>query len=212
VENSAVKLAVHNFDHQVIREIEVAEKIANQEFRPDILQRVVEWQRSRSRAGTHATKGISQISGTTRKPYKQKGTGNARHGSLRSPQFRGGAVIFGPVVRSHEYSLPKKVRTLGLRVALSQKIQNDLLKLVDLYPSNLLKTSDILKKISLFSSDSKILILYDGESMTPFLRGVANIQGVDTLSINGLNVYDLLNHDTVIISESAFNSVHERLQ
>src|SRR5260370_28883060 len=116
-----MKLSVRNLDNKEVGDIELADAVFGLPVRGDILARVVAWQLAKRRAGTHKTKGVSEISGTTKKPYKQKGTGRARQGSLRSPQFRGGAVIFGPVVRSHEFSLHKKVRQLGLKTALSSK-------------------------------------------------------------------------------------------
>src|ERR1700731_4574635 len=112
-----MKLTVRNLDNQEVGDIDLADEVFGLPIRRDILARVVNWQLAKRRAGTHKTKGISEIQGTTKKPYKQKGTGRARQGSLRSPQFRGGAVIFGPVVRSHEFDLQKKVRRLGLKTA-----------------------------------------------------------------------------------------------
>src|SRR5436853_294223 len=114
-----MKLPVRNLDNQEVGDIELAEEVFGLPVRRDILARLVNWQLAKRRAGTHKTKGVSDISGTTKKPYRQKGTGRARQGSLRSPQFRGGAVIFGPVVRSHAFDLQKKVRRLGLKTALS---------------------------------------------------------------------------------------------
>src|ERR1700692_3748579 len=114
-----MKLAVRNLDNEEVGDIELADAVFGLPVRRDILARVVAWQLAKRRAGTHKTKGVSDISGTTKRPYKQKGTGRARQGSLRSPQFRGGAVIFGPVVRSHEFGLQKKVRRLALKTALS---------------------------------------------------------------------------------------------
>src|SRR5437588_9004029 len=116
-----MKLAVKTLDNGSSGEIELADAVFGVKVRPDILARVVNWQLAKRRAGTHKTKGVSEISGTTKKPYRQKGTGRARQGSLRSPQFRGGARIFGPVVRSHEHDLPKQIRRLGLICALSAK-------------------------------------------------------------------------------------------
>jgi len=107
-----MKANVLNLDNQQVGDIELSEAVFGLPVRRDILARVVNWQLAKRRAGTHKTKGVSDISGTSKKPYKQKGTGRARQGSLRSPQFRGGAVIFGPVVRSHEFGLQKKVRKL----------------------------------------------------------------------------------------------------
>ena len=116
-----MKLTVRNLDNQEVGDIELADAVFGLPVRRDILARVVNWQLAKRRAGTHKAKGVSDISGTSKKPYKQKGTGRARQGSLRSPQFRGGAVIFGPVVRSHAFDLQKKVRRLGLKTALSAK-------------------------------------------------------------------------------------------
>ena len=116
-----MKIDVVTLDNEKAGSIELADPVFAAPVRGDILARVVNWQRAKRRAGTHNTKGISEIRGTTAKPYKQKGTGRARHGSRRSPQSRGGAVIFGPKPRSHAHKLPKKVRRLALRSALSSK-------------------------------------------------------------------------------------------
>src|SRR5260221_4663748 len=114
-----MKLTVRNLDNQEVGDIELADDVLGVPVRGDILARVINWQLAKRRAGTHKVKGVSDISGTSKKPYKQKGTGRARQGSLRSPQFRGGGVIFGPVVRSHEFDLQKKVRRLRPKTALS---------------------------------------------------------------------------------------------
>ena len=116
-----MKCDVITLDNKSAGSIELPEAVFGLPVRSDILARMVRYQLAKRRAGTHKAKGISDISGTTKKPYNQKGTGRARQGSLRSPQFRGGAVIFGPVVRSHEHGLPKKVRKLALKTALSSK-------------------------------------------------------------------------------------------
>ena len=117
-----MKLDVITLDNKVQGKIELSDDVFGVEPRKDILFRVVNWQLAKRRAGTHSTKVISEVSGTTKKPFAQKGTGRARQGSLRSPQMRGGATIFGPVVRDHGFSLLKKVRALGLKMALSSKI------------------------------------------------------------------------------------------
>ena len=126
-----MKLTVRNLDNQEVGDIELADAVFGLPVRRDILARVVNWQLAKRRAGTHKAKGVSDISGTSKKPYKQKGTGRARQGSLRSPQFRGGAVIFGPVVRSHAFDLQKKVRRLGLKTALSAKQAEGKLIVID---------------------------------------------------------------------------------
>ena len=127
-----MKQDVINFDAKSVGSIELAEGVFGMPVRADILHRMVNWQLAKRRAGTHKTKGISDISGTTKKPFKQKGTGHARQGSLRSPQFRGGATIFGPVVRSHEHELTKKFKKLGLKTALSAKVAEGKLVILDL--------------------------------------------------------------------------------
>src|SRR5919112_2218109 len=126
-----MRATVRTLDNQEAGDIELSEEVFGLPVRRDILARVVNWQLAKRRAGTHKTKGISDIRGTTKKPYKQKGTGRARQGSLRSPQFRGGAVIFGPVVRSHEFDLQKKVRKLGLKCALAAKAAEGKLIVLD---------------------------------------------------------------------------------
>ena len=126
-----MKLQVTSLDNKKVGEIDLAEEVFGLPVRKDILARAVNWQLNKRRAGTHKTKGISDIQGTTKKPWRQKGTGSARQGSLRSPQFRGGARIFGPVVRSHETGLPKKVRKLALKTALSSKQADGRLIVID---------------------------------------------------------------------------------
>src|ERR1700681_1550834 len=126
-----MKLTVRNLDNQEVGDIELAEAIFGAPVRRDILARVVNWQLAKRRAGTHKTKGISDIQGTTKKPWRQKGTGRARAGSLRSPQFRGGAVIFGPVARDHAFGMQKKVRRLALKTALSSKQAEGKLIVID---------------------------------------------------------------------------------
>src|SRR5215475_1395729 len=135
-----MKLSVTNLDNKQVGEIDLADEVFGLPVRKDILARAVNWQLNKRRRGTHKTKGISEIQGTTKKPYKQKGTGRARQGSLRSPQFRGGARIFGPVVRSHEFSLQKKVRKLGLKTALSSKQREGRLVVIDVAHADEAKT------------------------------------------------------------------------
>jgi large subunit ribosomal protein L4 len=120
-----LKVPVRNFQGDALEECSVSSEVFAAPIRKDILSRVVQWQLAKRRSGNHKAKGISDISGTTKKPHRQKGTGRARQGSLRSPHMRGGAVIFGPVVRDHSFSLPKKVRKMGLRCALSARMKEN---------------------------------------------------------------------------------------
>ncbi|HYE48666.1 MAG TPA: 50S ribosomal protein L4, partial [Azospirillaceae bacterium] len=135
-----MKTTVKNLNNEAVGEIELDETVFGLPARADLLARMVNWQLAKRRQGSHKTKGISEIAGTTKKPWKQKGTDRARQGSLRSPQFRGGAVIFGPVVRSHEHDLTKKFRKLALKTALSTKAAEGKLVVLDIAKSESHKT------------------------------------------------------------------------
>jgi large subunit ribosomal protein L4 len=175
--------------------------------RPDIMARVVHWQLAKRRAGTHSTKGMNDVSGTTKKPYRQKGTGNARQGSLRAPQFRGGGVVHGPVPHSYEYSLNKKVRRLGLISALSQKQADG--KLVVLEAANgAVKTGDLAKKLKALGWSSVLVV--DGLVDAGFLRASRNIPGIDVLPTVGANVYDILNHDVLAVTIAGVEALKQR--
>ena len=205
-----MKLTVRNLDNQEVGDIDLAEEVFGLPIRPDILARVVNWQLAKRRAGTHKTKGISDISGTTKKPYKQKGTGRARQGSLRSPQFRGGAVIFGPVVRSHEFDLQKKVRRLGLKTALSAKQAEG--KLVVLEEARLddAKTKALRARFDALGWASVLII--DGAVNESFARAARNLPKVDVLPEQGANVYDILRRDTLVLTRAAVQQLEARLK
>ena len=205
-----MKVSVKNLDNKDVGEIELAEAVFGAPVRRDILARVVNWQLAKRRAGTHKTKGISDISGTTKKPYKQKGTGRARQGSLRSPQFRGGAVIFGPVVRSHEFDLQKKVRRLGLKTALSAKQAEG--KLVVLEEARLddAKTKALRARFDALGWASVLII--DGAVNESFARAARNLPKVDVLPQQGANVYDILRRDTLVLTKDAVQHLVERLK
>jgi large subunit ribosomal protein L4 len=176
--------------------------------REDVMARVVHWQLSKRRAGTHRTKGMGEVSGTTRKPYKQKGTGNARQGSLRAPQFRGGGVVHGPVVRDHGYDLPKKVRRLGLLSALSQKRADGKLVILDA-ASGTAKTKELALKFKALGWKSALIV--DHEVDGQFLLASRNIHGLDILPTVGANVYDILAHDVLAITTAGLAGLKERL-
>jgi len=205
-----MKLTVRNLDNQEVGDIELAEEVFGLPVRPDILARVVNWQLAKRRAGTHKTKGISDISGTTKKPYKQKGTGRARQGSLRSPQFRGGAVIFGPVVRSHEFDLQKKVRRLGLKTALSAKQAEGKLVVVDEVRLDEAKTKALRARFDALGWASVLII--DGALDESFARAARNLPKVDVLPEQGANVYDILRRDTLVLTRAAVQQLEARLK
>ncbi|MFZ5792190.1 MAG: 50S ribosomal protein L4 [Pseudomonadota bacterium] len=206
-----MKLPVTTLDNKKVGEIDLADEVFGLPVRRDILARAVNWQLAKRRQGTHKTKGISDISGTTKKPYKQKGTGHARQGSLRSPQFRGGAVIFGPVVRSHEHDLPKKVRKLALKTALSSKQAEGKLVVVDSFAAKNAKTKELAGKIGKLGWSSVLLI--DGPSLDEsFRRAASNIPNLDLLPQQGANVYDILRRDVLVLSKAAVEHLEARLK
>jgi large subunit ribosomal protein L4 len=206
-----MKLTVRNLDNQEVGDIELADDVFGLPVRRDILARVVNWQLAKRRAGTHKAKGVSEISGTSKKPYKQKGTGRARQGSLRSPQFRGGAVIFGPVVRSHEFDLQKKVRRLGLKTALSAKQAEGKLVVLDAAHVEEAKTKALRTRLDAFGWES-VLIIDGAEVEENFARAARNLPKVDVLPQQGANVYDILRRDTLVLTRAAVERLEARLK
>lgn len=176
--------------------------------RADIMARVVHWQLAKRRGGTHKTKGMGEVSGTTKKPYKQKGTGNARQGSLRAPQFRTGGVVHGPVVRDHGYALPKKVRRLGLISALSQKQAEGKLVVIEAAQADG-KTKTLAAHCRALGWKSALVI--DRAVDAGFARATRNLHGIDVLPTIGANVYDILAHDMLAITTDAVAALKERL-
>src|SRR5215472_12477941 len=206
-----MKLTVRNLDNHEVGDIELAEEVFGLPVRRDILARVVTWQLAKRRAGTHKTKGISEIAGTTKKPWKQKGTGRARQGSLRSAQFRGGAIIFGPVVRSHATDLPKKVRKLALKTALSAKLAEGRLVVLDAAKAETGKTRDLARKLAKLGW-GRVLII-DGPNLDDsFRRAAGNIPDLDLLPEQGANVYDILRRDTLVLTRDAVQHLEARLK
>ena len=206
-----MKMIVRNLDNEEVGDIELADGVFGLAIRRDILARVVNWQLAKRRAGTHKTKGVSEISGTTKKPYKQKGTGRARQGSLRSPQFRGGARIFGPVSRSHAFDLQKKVRRLGLKMALSAKLDEGKLAVIDAARIAEPKTKALRAKLAALRWDSVLII--DGSVIEEnFARATRNLPRVDLLPQQGANVYDILRRDTLVLTREAVRHLEARLK
>ncbi|MDD5586577.1 MAG: 50S ribosomal protein L4 [Alphaproteobacteria bacterium] len=206
-----MKATVKNLDNKDVGTIELADAIFALKPRRDILTRTVNWQLAKRRAGTHATKGISQISGTTKKPFAQKGGGRARQGSLRSPQFRKGAVIFGPVPRSHEHALPKKVRQLALCMALASKQQDGKLVILDEAKLKEHKTKTLAQKLAKMGLASALFI--DGANLDAnFAKAARNLPKINVLPEQGANVYDILRCDTLVLTKNAVEQLQERLK
>ena len=205
-----MKCDIVTMENKKAGSIDLAEAVFGVTVRRDILARMVNWQRAKRRAGTHKTKVVSEIRGTTAKPYRQKGTGRARQGSLRSPQFRGGAVIFGPRVRDHEHDLPKKVRRLALRCALSSKQADGKLVVLDEAKDGEPKTGALASRLDKLGW-SNVLIIAGAEIDDNFARAAANIPNIDVLPQQGVNVYDILRRDTLVLTKDAVKHLEERL-
>jgi len=206
-----MKCQVTSLDNKKVGEIDLADEVFGLPVRKDILARAVNWQLNKRRAGTHKTKGISDIQGTTKKPWRQKGTGSARAGSLRSPQFRGGARIFGPVVRSHETGLPKKVRKLALKTALSSKQADGRLIVIDEVSAGKAKTAELVKKLGKLGWQS-VLIIGGAVIDENFRRAASNIPNLDVLPQQGANVYDILRRHTLVLTKDAVQHLEARLK
>ena len=190
-------------------EIELSDAIFGLEPRSDLMQRVVVWQLAKRRAGTHKTKTRGEVNRTTKKMYRQKGTGSARHGARSAPLFVGGGKAMAPVVRSHEFDLPKKVRAAGLRHALSAKVKNSKLIVLDAATSSDGKTKALAARLAKLGDAS--LLIVDGAFDEKFARGARNLVNVSLLAAGGLNVYDVLRRDTLVLTKAAVKAIEERL-
>ena len=202
---------VLTLDNKKSGSIDLDDSVFGVDVKPDVLARVVNWQLAKRRSGNHKTKGISEIAGSTAKPWRQKGTGRARQGSKRATQWRGGQTVFGPVVRSHEYRLNKKVRRLGLRTALSSKKADGTLVVLDeikLQSSRTKLLSEKLKGLGI----SKALVISGGVVDPSFARAAANLPNVSYLPQQGANVYDILKCETLILTKDAVTLLVERLK
>ncbi len=205
-----MKVDVINLDAKNVGSIDLADEIFGAEVRSDLLQRYVEWQRAKKRAGTHKVKVVSEIRGTTAKPWRQKGTGRARAGSLRSTQFRGGATMFGPVVRSHATKLPRKVRKLALRSALSAKQAAGQLVVLEDAKAADSKTKALAERLGKLGWGTTLII--DGAEVDAgFSRAARNIPGLDILPSAGANVYDILHSQTLVLTKDAVSALEARL-
>ncbi|MEA2755310.1 MAG: large subunit ribosomal protein [Aliidongia sp.] len=206
-----MKLSVTNLANQEVGSIELDDSVFGLPIRKDILARMVNYQLAKRRAGTHKTKLIGDIAGTTKKPWNQKGTGRARQGSLRSPQFRGGAVTFGPVVRSHAFDLQKKVRKLALKTALSAKQAEGKLIVLDRAAVDQAKTKMLAERFAVLGW-SNVLIIDGTELDQGFARAARNLPRVDVLPQQGANVYDILRRDTLVLTQAAVELLEARLK
>ena len=206
-----MELEVKTLDGAVAGTVALSDEIYGLEPRADILQRVVRWQLAKRRAGTHKTLTRAEITKTGKKMYRQKGTGGARHGNKAAPQFRGGGKAFGPVVRSHEHDLPKKVRALGLKLALSAKAKGANIFVLDEAVAAEAKTKALKTKLAALGLTNALII--DGANPQDQFRLAARaIPQIDVLPVQGINVYDILRRDTLVLTKAAVSALEERFK
>ncbi|HQS47064.1 MAG: 50S ribosomal protein L4 [Rhizobiales bacterium 24-66-13] len=206
-----MEIAVKTLDGADAGSVTLSDEIFGLEPRADILHRCVTWQLSRRQAGTHRTKGRSEINRTSKKLYKQKGTGNARHGAASAPQFRGGGRAFGPVVRSHAIDLPKKVRALALKHALSSKAKAEQIVVLDHMSLTDPKTKALKEQFAKLGWAS-VLIVDGSEVEANVAMAARNLPYVDVLPIQGINVYDILRRDTLVLTKAAVDALEARFK
>ncbi|MEK5271706.1 50S ribosomal protein L4 [Aeribacillus sp. FSL K6-8394] len=204
------KVTLYNQNGSAVGEIELNDSVFGIEPNKHVLFEAVIMQRTSQRQGTHKVKNRSEVSGGGRKPWRQKGTGRARQGSIRSPQWRGGGTVFGPTPRTYAYKLPKKVRRLAIKSALSSKVQeNNIVVLEDLV-LEAPKTKEMAGILKGLSVDRKALIVTGDENENVILSA-RNIPGVTVVTANGINVLDVLSHDKLVITKAAVEKVEEVL-
>lgn len=191
--------------------VKLSEEIFGLDPREDILQRVVRWQLAKKRQGTHHVQTRAEVARTGAKMYKQKGTGRARHHSARAPQFRGGGKAHGPVVRSHEHDLPKKIRALGLKHALSAKAKASSIIIVDDLALKDAKTKALVESFAKLGL-SNALVIGGAEVDQNFRLAATNIPNIDVLPVQGINVYDILRRGTLVLSKAAVEALEERFK
>lgn len=206
-----MELEIKTLDGAVAGTVALSDEIFGLDPRADILQRVVRWQLAKRQAGTHKTLTRTEITKTGKKMYRQKGTGGARHGNKAAPQFRGGGKAFGPVVRSHAHDLPKKVRALGLKLALSAKAKGANIFVLDEAIAADAKTKALKIKLAALGLTNALII--DGANPQDQFRLAARaIPQIDVLPVQGINVYDILRRDTLVLTKAAVSALEERFK
>ena len=206
-----MKFDVTSIDGSAAGSLELSDAIFGLEPRADLIARMVRWQLAKRQAGTHKTLGRSEINRTGKKMYKQKGTGGARHGSARVPQFRGGGRAMGPIVRSHAHDLPKKVRALALKHALSAKVRDGGLVVWESAQVEDAKTKTL--RASFEKAALKSALIIDGaEPEAKFRVAARNLPGIDVLPVQGANVYDIMRRDKLVLTRAAVEALEARFK
>jgi large subunit ribosomal protein L4 len=206
-----MELKITTLEGKAAGSVDLPDTIFGLDPRADIVQRCVNWQLAKRQAGTHKTKMRGEINRTTKKVYAQKGTGQARHGAASAPQFRGGGRAFGPVVRSHAHDLPKKVRALALKHALSSKAKDGGIVVLDKASVKEPKTKALVAQFGKLGLENALII--DGAEVESNFRTAArNIPNIDVLPVQGINVYDIMRRKTLVLTKAALDALEERFK
>ena len=206
-----MKKQVVNLNNKHVNEVDLPDFIFNIKVLPDLIHQYLRYQNAKKRQGTHKTKTRSEVKGRAKKPFSQKGTGNARQGSSKAPHFRGGAISMGPQDRDHSFSLNKKEKRLALRCALSEKYKNQEIIFIDNLKLKSHKTKELFKSLNNFKFTKALFVYTNNEQIINFKRASANIPNLNLLSEKGMNVKDLILHDKIFIVEDSLEEISKRL-
>tara|TARA_B100002051_G_C16691775_1_gene615919 strand:- start:763 stop:1386 length:624 start_codon:yes stop_codon:yes gene_type:complete len=206
-----MKKEILNIKSKAVGKIDLSEEIFAIKSMPDIIHQYIRFQNAKSRQGSHKTKSRSEVNGKSKKPFSQKGTGNARQGSSKPPNFRGGAVAMGPVNRDYSFSLNKKEKKLALKSALSLKLSENKIIFIDSFQIDNFKTKDLNTNLKVFDFDSALFVYSDNGINDNFKMASANIPKVSLLNQKGVNVKDLISYDKIFIEEKSVKEIEKRL-
>ncbi len=206
-----MKKQVINLENKAVNEIDLPDTIFKTKVLPDIIHQYIRYQDAKRRQGSHKTKTRSEVKGKSKKPFAQKGTGNARQGSSKAPHFRGGAVSMGPQNRDHSISLNKKEKKLAIKCALSEKLKNEELIVIDNLVLKNHKTKDLSKILNKFKFNSALFIYSQDKEILNFKRASSNIPNLNMISEKGINVRDLIIHDKVFVDKESIDLISKRL-
>ena len=206
-----MKKPIFNLKNKTVGDIDLDVSIFGVKKLPDLIHQYIRYQNAKSRQGSHKTKSRSEVNGRSKKPFSQKGTGNARQGSNKPPNFRGGAVSMGPVNRDYSFNLNKKEKSLALKSALSVKVQENKIVIIDSFEIKSLKTKDLFSDLKKFNYNSALFIYSQSGLDKNFKMASSNIPRVSTLNQKGINVKDLITYDKIFIETKSINELTERL-
>ena len=206
-----MKKKVFNLDNKAVTEIDLPDNIFNIAVFPDIIHQYIRYQNAKNRQGSHTTKTRSEVRGKSKKPFSQKGTGNARQGSSKPPHFRGGATSMGPTPRDHSFSINKKEKKLALKSALSSKLFDDEIIILDKLEASTHKTKDLVSKLNNFDFNSALFVFGDDKINDNFKKASSNIPHISTLSCGGINVKDLISNHKIFLDEKSIDKITKRL-